>query len=195
MFFTLTCFLLFIFGSVGLSKYQPMPLRMKFIIPALPGFIILISQAISDIKIDTIRLRKSFVLLVIIFMFDVNLYKYLNDIKDRGKNELIENASMQYLKKHLLKNYKNKHLMLCSDSRSHKFLKNYFSFKYPENLSVHSLINNKKSDSYSIITKTSYERPAIQQDILIDGIRLLVYVNEKRSNFLKNYIKMKILMI
>jgi len=174
IFYLLFCVGFFWFGSTSFTQYEPMPLFDRMVLPALPAIYILAAYVIAKIDLSSSRLQFSSYSISIILVLALTVYPLARYAKSLQSKNLAESHVIEYLKNYTQKKSDQSYLLLCSDQRSAKYLKIYFSYKYPKNLKVLTLAQ---------IYDTS--------DNLIMDHKVLIYTDEDRSKFLYSAYKKK----
>lgn len=173
VYYVFFCIGFFWFGSTSFTQYDPMPLMDRMVLPALPGMYILAAYVISKVDLSSSRLVFGSYIIPVILVLALTIYPFARYVKYLQTKDFSESHAVGYFKIYTQEDDNLQYLLLCSDQRSAKYLKIYFSYNYPKNLKVMTL--GKLDDN------------------LLQNHKVLIYVDESRSKFLysaynkKNY--------
>ncbi len=165
--YTASCLALFWFGSTNLSHYDPLPLYPRYILPALPGLYIVAASFAARLDFAGARWPVVGCGLVAVLVLAITAVPYVRYVRGWSGIENGEAAAMQIVRAAVAAQPATAYVLVTADARSAAALAFYFSYAYPENLTV---------------------RPAagIDAGVRFAATRAFLYANETRSAFLSS---------
>lgn len=135
-YYTLFCVVFFWFGTTSFTYYDPMPLVQRMTLPALPGIYILCAYLLSRLTLVSLQpawIRHLLPVFLVLVLAGPSFSQYVETWKDKT---LPEAEAIQIVKQSVESNPGTNHLLVCSDTRSPRFLSFHFGYRYPANLNV-----------------------------------------------------------
>jgi len=133
--YTILCVGFFWFGSTSFTRYEPMPVEPRMILPALPGLYVLAAHFSSRLALASGRRRidSLFPYLLVLALAGLPFARYVNSWRwiDRG-----EQQAMCIVRSETEAHPEREYLVVCSDSRSPDALAFYFGYEFPNNVST-----------------------------------------------------------
>lgn len=192
--YAVCCLLFFWFGSTSFSRYEPMPLVPRMILPMLPALYILAAFTLSRYSVASDRvgwilpvfgkdvflgvfglsispnrvkwISRFFPIIVVLALTGLPFVRCVRKQFSLGK-ETAELAAMSIVRREVKDHPDRNFLLVCADERSPESLSFYFSYQYPENLHVVSCVN-------------------LTDALIRSNEEVLFFVNRKLSKSLKN---------
>jgi hypothetical protein len=166
-YYTALCMGLFWFGSTSLTRYKPLPLVPRYILPALPGFYILAAYLVS--RLTVLSDRSSIVIrtIPVTLVVAVAAIGFWAKVHSWWQTDLPEPGALRIVKSDVLAHPHKSYLLISSDMRSSQSLAFYFGYQYPKNMDVISAADLAASR--------------------LSADKYFIFVDEDRSRFLEKH--------
>ncbi len=134
--YTAVCLGFFWFGSVSFTRWMPLPMKLRMVIPLLPGFYILAAYMTSRLTVAGCRKASIVTIIPVLLVLLLAGRRFASHGREWMAAELPDVQAMEIVKLEVSSNPQDKHLLVCADHVSPCSLGFYFEYEYPENLEV-----------------------------------------------------------
>ena len=190
VYYVFFCIGFFWFGSTSFTQYDPMPLMDRMVLPALPGMYILAAYVISKVDLSSSRLVFGSYIIPVILVLALTIYPFARYVKYLQTKDFSESHAVGYFKIYTQEDDNLQYLLLCSDQRSAKYLKIYFSYNYPKNLKVMTLgkLDDNLLQNHKVLILTPFGLSDPDDNPIEDIIKIFNYCIYKYGHYFTNII-------